>query len=122
MRRNNWIVDDFAIRPAGKPDECFYCGEKKGTAHKPDCVIPSRTVVVRASFEYVITVPDSSTAEEIEEHRNVTRWCGDNGVVEIENILEKRDCACGFLKTAFVREATPEDENTFSIHVKDLPQ
>ena len=28
MTRKNWTVGEYSVRPAGKPDECFYCGAK----------------------------------------------------------------------------------------------
>ncbi len=33
------LVDknDDGIRPAGKPDQCFYCQQKVGSEHKKDC-------------------------------------------------------------------------------------
>ena len=27
MKRNNWPVEEYGIRPAGDPNKCFYCGE-----------------------------------------------------------------------------------------------
>lgn len=30
MTRKDWTVGEYSVRPAGKPDECFYCGAKIG--------------------------------------------------------------------------------------------
>ncbi len=32
------LPNDYGIRPAGKPDECFYCYQRVGQAHRSDCV------------------------------------------------------------------------------------
>lgn len=32
------LPNDDGIRPAGKPDECFYCYQRVGQGHRPDCV------------------------------------------------------------------------------------
>lgn len=34
----DYLVTNDDSRPAGRPDECFYCGRKAGEIHKPDCV------------------------------------------------------------------------------------
>jgi hypothetical protein len=38
---DNWPLvapNDDGIRPAGPRDACFYCRQKVGQPHKPDCV------------------------------------------------------------------------------------
>ena len=52
----NWpLVDpkDDGIRPAGRPDECFYCRQKVGEPHGQKCVIVNKLVEMRvtATFE-----------------------------------------------------------------------
>lgn len=122
MKRDSWIVGDYSIRPAGSPDKCFYCGELKGQPHKPECVIRSKTVVIRLAVEYTIDVPESWTEEDIEFHRNEGGWCADNALSEIGNILDRTgDCLCSLSVTEYVREATPEDEKKDGVFVEELP-
>jgi hypothetical protein len=95
MRRETpWIVeaDDDGIRPAGPPDRCFYCGVKagEGKTHLLDCVIRTRTVVVRAQVDYVIRIPESWTAADVEFHRNEGTWCANNGMNELDHIIRHR--------------------------------
>ena len=40
-------VKDDGIRPAGSPDECFYCCQKVGQLHKLDCVIVEKLIEMR---------------------------------------------------------------------------
>lgn len=100
-------------RPAGKPDECFYCQSHVGTTHAPDCVLRERTIVVRATIEYVVTVPEHWDAHQIVFHRNDGTWCASNGLAELAALAERLDavnsCPCSYVEYGFVREATIED-------------
>ena len=31
------LKDDDGIRPAGRPNQCFYCNQQVGKPHKQDC-------------------------------------------------------------------------------------
>ena len=85
-RMNSLVLqDDDGIRPAGNPDECFYCHQKVGTPHKNDCVILNRKVKVRYTFEIEIEQPHSWDKQQIERHRNNGSWCADNAVSELDN-------------------------------------
>lgn len=47
MSLANWptvSADDPGIRPAGKPDECFYCHAKVGELHWPECCVVVKDV------------------------------------------------------------------------------
>ena len=59
MNRQDWIVEQEGVRPAGTLGECFYCQTKVGDQHKAACGIRRRTVVVKMTMEYVITVPEA---------------------------------------------------------------
>jgi hypothetical protein len=118
MKRHNWPVEDYSIRPAGNPGECFYCNEEKGSTHSQDCVIRNRSVVVRMSVEYVVLVPESWTEKDIEWMRNEGTWCALNGFIEVDNLMERTgECGCSRVTYAYVREATEEDENRDKIFV-----
>ncbi len=45
------LKNDSGIRPAGKPDECFYCNQKIGTPHLDDCTMLLRKARVKITFE-----------------------------------------------------------------------
>lgn len=120
MKRDNWEVKEFGIRPAGSPDHCFYCGVERGGVHKPECVIRKRTVVVQMTIEYVVAVPEFWTPEQLEFHRNEGTWCALNGLAEIDNLHERTgDCFCGRTTYKYLREATAEDESKDMIFVED---
>jgi hypothetical protein len=73
----NWplvAVNDDGIRPAGKPDECFYCNNKVGRAHDFGCVVVTRKVKVIYTVEAVIDVPYSFDAEEVISIENHDGW------------------------------------------------
>lgn len=97
-------------RPAGKPDQCFYCKSMIGEPHKEECVCRQKSVVVKYCYEVVTFVPASWTAEVIERHRNKSSWCADNASSEINAMTPKDGCDCPIFTAQFVREATEEDE------------
>lgn len=120
MKRNNWEVKDYGIRPAGDSEHCFYCGEPKGSIHKEDCVIRSRTVVIKMEAELVVDVPEFWDEEQINFHRNKGSWCATNVLSELERLDNRLGCLCGVLKFKYLREATEEDEESQKIYVKDF--
>lgn len=61
-------VDAEDSRPAGKPDECFYCLRKVGEEHTWECVIPTKRIRVRTTLEYEVEAPRSWENEFIEFH------------------------------------------------------
>lgn len=123
---SNWpLVDprDDGIRPAGGPNECFYCGKKIGEPHARDCVIVTRRVLVRIeSADGTISgmwekdSPYSFDPEMIEYMYNDGTWCANNildydvawdqpGAYEKLKEIAQRDdeCLCGMLGFKFVR-------------------
>jgi hypothetical protein len=109
------VTPENGPRPAGQPDECFYCHEAVGDDHKPTCVLRDRTVVMRYVFEVVIVVPEHWTKEDIEFHRNESTWCADNAVhVDLQRLAEGH-CLCPNHTAEYVREATTEDEEGWQI-------
>lgn len=109
IRGNNTVTTDNGPRPAGPSHRCFYCDKELGLCHAHDCVIPTRTVMVRAVIEYPIEVPESWAKEKIEFHRNLGSWCSGNIVEELRALSE---CLCPITAFAYVREATEQDHKT----------
>lgn len=111
MRVKNWIVHEGDARPAGKPDECFYCHQPIGMEHKTGCVIRSRTVVMEVTITLVREVPEHWDTDIIEFTWGQGTWCADNIIETLEKITEDDDhCLCGQFDSRYVREATAEDE------------
>lgn len=119
MKRHTWKVDTHSTRPAGKPDECFYCKAKIGDDHKQGCVIRSRTVMVRVSFDLIREVPEDWDQTMIEFHMNESSSCKDNLIDEIEKQAGRIGCSCGFGNGEFLREATAEDEEEYKRKIAD---
>lgn len=122
MKKDNWEVKDYGIRAAGNPDECFYCRTKKGGTHKDDCVIRSRTIVMKMEVEMVLTVPEYWDEDMCNFHKNEGSWCATNIISELERMDDKMGCLCSAAEFTYLREATEEDEEKFQVFAKDIPQ
>ena len=114
MKRKDWTVGKYSVRPAGKPDECYYCGAKVGEQHKPNCVIRNKTIVARLTIDFVDSVPENWDTEVIDFHYNNSSWCASN----ILNRLEERNnfrCLCDVASFEYLRDATEEDEEKWGV-------
>ena len=114
MVRKDWTVGEYSVRPAGKPDECYYCGAKVGEQHKPNCVIRKKTIVARLTIDFVDSVPENWDKEVIDFHYNNSSWCASN----ILNRLEERNnfrCLCDVASFEYLRDATEEDEEKWGV-------
>lgn len=83
---------DDGIRPAGKPDQCFYCGHKVGEKHENGCVITWRNKKVRllAVVEFEEEVPEHWTDEDILFRYNESTWCASN----LYERFNDNNCGC----------------------------
>jgi hypothetical protein len=91
-------------RPAGKGSgKCFYCTAKIGERHNEDCVLWKKKVTVRATMEYEIEIPHFWSKENIEFHRNESRWCASNMIQELEQ-LDDKGCLCPHVTFELVKE------------------
>ncbi len=115
MRVVGWpVTKESGPRPAGAPDRCFYCAMPIGEQHTRECAIRSRSVVVRVTVDYVVSVPEDWTAGQIEFHRNESSWCASNMVAELENA----GCICGLAKSKYLREASEEETAAAGIDLR----
>lgn len=89
------LINDLGIRPAGKPDACFYCQSKVGEEHKPDCVMVSKKVHIQFKFEMAVSVPHDWDEHMINFRYNESGWCADNFIETLEKI--KSQCSYGCL-------------------------
>lgn len=127
-------------RPAGKPDECFYCNQKMGWQHKPGCVILQKSVVIRVTLQVVVDVPRDWKKDNIESKYNDSSWCASSFVGDLERWRERVDaigeenakaqglygslgqCLCPVFEADFVRDATEDDHREMPVLIdpKDL--
>lgn len=108
----NLQTADTGERPAGTPGKCFYC-HQPASKHAETCVCIEKSVVIRATIEYVVSVPRSWDKESIEFQRNGSGWCADNDLGALaDKLCEHSDsCACDAMRFEFVRDATEDDHD-----------
>jgi hypothetical protein len=119
------ITKDNGPRPAGKPNECFYCHRKIGQQHANDCPCRHRTIVVEARIRYVTVTSEYVTPESFNARHDCSdgagTWCGDNVFKDMErcglnsDAPEGEPCACDSVKVLYIREASPEDEERYHV-------
>jgi hypothetical protein len=100
-------ADDPGIRPAGAPDECFYCRSKVGAPHGDECVMVTKRVRLRYTFEVELDVPHSWSVDNILFHRNEGTWCSRNALYELEKAYPSNNeapCPCPGFKCEFLAE------------------
>jgi hypothetical protein len=90
--------NDDGIRPAGQPDECFYCNRKVGQLHEDGCVITwkDKTVKLVAVIEIEKSVPEHYNREDIMYKYNEGTWCASNLQDEFD-----KDCGCDRTEVIF---------------------
>jgi hypothetical protein len=110
---------ETGARPAGKPNECFYChvdipdtGDPQSVIHTPDCVIPTRTVVVETTFTWVKEVPMYWDIDSIEFQMNDSSSCASNLLDDIVKQVGD-DCPCHRTNSKYIREATEQDHEGY---------
>lgn len=105
--------DDTGIRPAGKPDECFYCGSKIGEPHKHGCVTVVKKVKLKATIEYEKEVPADWDDEQIYYHYNLGTWCANNIVDDLKDYIDElneyNDCLCHHSEIEVIEEQKMND-------------
>ena len=101
------VENDDGIRPAGRPDTCFYCNQKIGQPHAADCVIVQKTVRLRFTIDLDIEVPHSWDADKMRA-KYLGTWCASNLIVLFKQIDKAGGCLCDNLHDVqFVREVDP---------------
>lgn len=99
---------DTGERPGTGHGICAYCKEPIGS-HKSDCVIPSRTVVVRTTVEHIVSVPEGWTTDNIEFHFNEGSSCVSSIFDGLSAPPDGKSCACGRTVVEVLREASEQD-------------
>lgn len=88
------LSDDHGIRPAWRPDECFYCRARVGHRHAVDCV----TVYQHVRFDVFIDgrkvghlndyIPFGWDKDRADFQKNDSSWCAGNALDRIEWVVE----------------------------------
>lgn len=108
------VQNDDGIRPAGKPNQCFYCKKYIGEPHGKECVCVTKRIKVRYAYEIEVDIPHFWTAEDFEFSRNESSWCASNAEGHIEQYLKTRneECPCSYFKAEFIEDVdlTPKRE------------
>lgn len=108
LKTEGWptvLPNDDGIRPAGRPDECFYCHRRVGQLHGSECVF---VMSVNRYFVYMNLDRRASeahkgklvgtftrhdphfwSAHDCEFHKNSSSWCANNA----EGLIEWSDPA-----------------------------
>jgi len=104
-----FLVTEAAERPAGRKGECFYCRQPVGSEHGPECVLVTRTVLVRLTVEYPIEVPAHWDAGTVDFHRNEGSWCANNALQELDKLFndDHGPCMCDVAKVEYLGEVAP---------------
>ena len=92
--------------PAIKEEKCCWCSAKLGEEHNLDCVCRTRTVKMEVIIQYVYTVPEAWTEEDINQFYNHGSWCA----INVLDAFDKMNCLCDYSKFKYVGEATEQDE------------
>ena len=82
------LPKDDGIRPAGRPDQCFYCRSMVGEEHKKDCVTIDKIVEIEFTVRVPVKVPHGWDQEMINFRYNDSSWCADNLPLLFEENLE----------------------------------
>ena len=114
------VRPDYGPRPAGKPDECFYCQRKVGDDHAEGCVMRKKAIVMRYSYEVTVLVPEDWDDHDAEFHRNESSSCADNTLDDLSKRLSvavenSSPCWCGDFKAKYLRDAEPGDFQKFKL-------
>ena len=85
---------DDGIRPAGRPDACFYCGRRVGKPHARDCNVIEKLVELKITAKlpdgrtftgsWTLEEPHFWKPEDSEFHKNESSWC-------CSNLLRRRE-------------------------------
>lgn len=98
------VTKENGPRPAGKPDECFYCRQPLGYQHTWNCVLVERKVRVAVTVTYEVTIPAHWDEARFLQHRTGSFWCASNVIDELDKRFgdDGDNCMCGITEFAVV--------------------
>jgi len=115
------IVRPQDERPARRDGTCFYCSAVIGASHKDGCVVTSKSVVIRATLDVVVSVPRDWNEGMIEFKFCESSWCADNFLGQLGRWVSQEPadgragCACECSGFEFVRDATEADHRELPV-------
>lgn len=110
---NDLVTPDNGPRPAGSPNECFYCHRQLGQLHEDTCVILQKKIRIQAVIEFDDETVRSWDTNMIEFRLNESSWCASNIIPllikELERINESdEECLCGSSSFKVIKEYNRE--------------
>lgn len=119
------IVGPGVDHPNRSDGTCYFCSSPSGQPHSGNCIVMSKTVVVKVELEVVIEAPRHWGKDDIEFDRNLGTWCSDNLLRDLGRWSDMEDderqcCSCDTMSVTFVREATLTDHASLP-YLVDLP-
>ncbi len=124
MRQDHWLVTpDHGPRPAGPPDQCFYCQQPLGAEHGAECVLRQKTVRLTLHIPVVVAVPEYWETDDIEFYYGQSSHCLSSFVGKLARWEErhKNRCLCGTLRVTMDGEAAATDHDDFPVLAEDGP-
>ncbi len=100
------LPKDDGIRPAGRPDQCFYCHSMVGEEHKRDCVTIEKLVEIEFTVRIPVKVPHGWDQRQIDFRYNDSSWCADNLPSLFEEAVElskDHGCLCPKSKAKYIQ-------------------
>lgn len=84
------------IRPAGPPDQCFYCAAAVGQPHARKCSLVCKRVRVKFTYAIDVQVPHNWSPQDVAFYYGASSWCALNGLALIEAHADRAEtCFCG---------------------------
>lgn len=113
LEHTNMVTSENGPRPAGRPDQCYYCGQPVGLEHKADCACRVKVVMIEVTMRIPRVVPASWDAGLVDFHLNDSSWCADNIGDDLTQYLAAKNddapCMCGTFSGKFLRDADAND-------------
>ena len=107
------VTNENGPRPAGKPDECFYCKQPIGTNHEEKCVCIQKVVLVKVTLEIPYILSNYWSEPDIDFYFNKSSWCANNIVNYLEVLQnaksEDSPCLCSGFTGEYLRDVVEED-------------
>ena len=91
---NPLVTIESGPRPAGKPDECFYCNVKLGGNHDDECPLVTKIVKIRATVEFDYECPRHWNTNQINFHFQESSWCASNLPDLLNDHMKLNDIEC----------------------------
>ena len=123
LKHTDKVTRTNGPRPAGDPDQCFFCKQPIGSQHAAHCVCRMKTVVLTLAVNIVVPVPTNWTDDEVESYFNDSSHCKNDlarAVGRMIDRFDKGECLCSRATVAVLRGATEDDHRHLHFRAGDL--